>query len=85
MVTGIILAGIAMVPDFVMPTPRDAALLIMLGTVGGLAQVLLTTAYRGAPVAVIALVRLFSHAVGHRLRFPDLGRGYRIRPWRLAP
>ncbi|MFY8092937.1 MAG: DMT family transporter [Niveispirillum sp.] len=54
MATGIIVAGIAMSQEFVMPTPHDAALLVTLGIVGGLAQVLLTTAYRGAPVAVIA-------------------------------
>lgn len=54
MAAAIVVAGAMMAREFVIPTPQDAALLALLGVVGGLAQVLLTTAYRGAPVAVIA-------------------------------
>lgn len=54
MLCGSILAGLVTIPRFVMPTPHDAVLFIALGTVGGIAQLLLTMAYRGAPVAVIA-------------------------------
>lgn len=54
MAAAIVAAGIVMSQKFVVPTPHDAGLLALLGVVGGLAQVMLTTAYRGAPVAVIA-------------------------------
>lgn len=54
MSTGVIVGGAMMAREFIMPTAADALLMVGLGIVGGLAQVLLTTAYRGAPVAVIA-------------------------------
>lgn len=48
--------GAAFLPyNFVLPVSwTDLALLICIGLVGGLAQVLLTNAYRKAPVAVVA-------------------------------
>lgn len=54
MATGIVVSGILMSREFVMPTLHDAILMVLVGVVGGLAQLLLTTAYRGAPVAVVA-------------------------------
>ncbi|MFV3073095.1 DMT family transporter [Niveispirillum fermenti] len=54
MLSGSIIMGLACLPDFVMPTPTDALLFVALGVVGGVGQLLLTSAYRGAPVAVIA-------------------------------
>lgn len=40
--------------QFVMPDVLDAVLLVAIGLIGGIAQVLLTQAYRQAPVAVVA-------------------------------
>ncbi|WP_051330538.1 DMT family transporter [Niveispirillum irakense] len=54
MATGCLLSGLLTWPDFVMPDVKDGLLLILIGIIGGVAQLLLTTAYRGAPVAVIA-------------------------------
>lgn len=54
MATGCLLSALLGWQDFVMPDWRDAALLAAIGLIGGVAQLLLTTAYRGAPVAVIA-------------------------------
>lgn len=54
MASAALISGILMIPDFILPTPGDALMLLAIGLVGGVAQILLTTAYRGAPVAVIA-------------------------------
>ncbi|HYC02863.1 MAG TPA: DMT family transporter [Azospirillaceae bacterium] len=40
--------------EFKMPTAFDALLLVSIGLIGGVAQLLLTAAYRNAPVAVVA-------------------------------
>jgi len=40
--------------EFVMPTGLDAMKFVAIGILGGLAQMLLTRAYRNAPVAVVA-------------------------------
>jgi drug/metabolite transporter (DMT)-like permease len=40
--------------DFRLPSLHDSLVLVSIGVVGGVAQLLLTNAYRGAPVAVIA-------------------------------
>jgi len=54
MLSGTILSGLFLPFQFVMPTVFDAFLLIGIGLVGGVAQLLLTQAYRQAPVAVVA-------------------------------
>ncbi len=54
MVAAALASGLVLPFQFVMPDPADAALLIAIGLIGGIAQVLLTQAYRQAPVAVIA-------------------------------
>lgn len=46
MVTTAVVAGIAMLPDWVTPGPADFALLIATGVVGGVAQILFTQAFR---------------------------------------
>ena len=38
-----------------MPTPGEAALLVTAGLLGGVGQILLTSAYRGADASVVAL------------------------------
>jgi drug/metabolite transporter (DMT)-like permease len=55
MLTGVMASGAWLLQGgFIMPDLHDAALLILLGLMGGFAQILLTMGYRGAPVAVIA-------------------------------
>lgn len=55
MVTASVGGALALPVNFVMPVSlMDLALLIAIGLIGGLAQVLLTNAYRQAPVAVVA-------------------------------
>ncbi|MFV3131992.1 DMT family transporter [Niveispirillum sp. KHB5.9] len=54
MASGMVVSAILMSREFVMPTAHDAMLMVLLGVIGGLAQILLTTAYRSAPVAVVA-------------------------------
>jgi drug/metabolite transporter (DMT)-like permease len=39
---------------WVMPTPGEAALLVTAGLLGGVGQILLTSAYRGADASVVA-------------------------------
>jgi drug/metabolite transporter (DMT)-like permease len=49
------LAGAAFLPfQWVAPTPVDALLLVAIGLVGGCGQLLITSAFRNAPAAVIA-------------------------------
>ena len=56
---------------WVMPTAREAALLIAAGLLGGFAQILLTTSYRHAETAVIApfdyTSMLLALAIGYTL------------------
>ncbi len=54
MVTGVVASGLALPFHFVLPDLPDLVTLVTIGLVGGVAQVLLTRAYRGAPVAVVA-------------------------------
>ncbi|HET8728526.1 MAG TPA: DMT family transporter, partial [Alphaproteobacteria bacterium] len=49
-----IFAGLTLPFAFVMPGPRDAVYLIMIGLLGGFAQVLLTSSYRLAPASTLA-------------------------------
>ncbi len=51
---GVLVGGIAVLGDWVMPRGADLAILIALGLVGGIAQILMTEAYRHAPPAVLA-------------------------------
>jgi drug/metabolite transporter (DMT)-like permease len=64
-------AGLALLTlpwGWVVPTPQEAALLVTAGLLGGVAQILLTSAYRHAEVGVIApfeyVSMLFALAVG---------------------
>ncbi|SNR95991.1 MULTISPECIES: DMT family transporter [unclassified Azospirillum] len=54
MLTGCFYGPLLAGGDFRLPTGHDALVLVAIGLVGGVAQLLLTSAYRGAPVAVIA-------------------------------
>lgn len=54
MLTGCFYGPLLAGGDFRLPTAHDGVILAAIGLVGGVAQLLLTTAYRGAPVAVIA-------------------------------
>lgn len=54
MVAAAVASGLVLPFQFVMPDLMDAVLLVAIGLIGGVAQVLLTQAYRQAPVAVIA-------------------------------
>ncbi|MDG5494378.1 DMT family transporter [Niveispirillum sp. BGYR6] len=54
MLTGCFYGPLLAGGDFRLPTGHDTLVLVAIGLVGGVAQLLLTTAYRGAPVAVIA-------------------------------
>ncbi|HYE50472.1 MAG TPA: DMT family transporter [Azospirillaceae bacterium] len=49
-----LVSGAVLPFQFVMPDLTGALLLVAIGLIGGVAQVLLTTAYRNAPVAVVA-------------------------------
>ncbi len=39
---------------WIWPNPRDMALLVVIGIIGGIGQILLTNAFRSAPMAVVA-------------------------------
>ncbi|BBK41422.1 membrane protein [Allostella vacuolata] len=52
--SGTIVAGLAMPFSWVQPVGLDWALLILVGLIGGVAQLLMTQAFRLTPVAVIA-------------------------------
>lgn len=55
MTTAAVISGALLPFNFVMPVSwTDLALLVAIGLVGGIAQMLLTNAYRQAPVAVVA-------------------------------
>lgn len=54
MLSATVASGLFLPFTFVAPTLRDLGLLIAIGLIGGVAQVLLTHAYRNAPVAVIS-------------------------------
>ena len=45
---------IGAIPEWIWPTPLDWLWLILLGLVGGIAQILITRAWRLAPAAVLA-------------------------------
>jgi drug/metabolite transporter (DMT)-like permease len=51
---GILASGLVMIPDFVVPTGPDLALLIATGVLGGCGHLAMTQAFRIAPAAVIA-------------------------------
>lgn len=53
-VTCALLALLTMPFGWSMPTPREAALLVTIGLIGGVGQILLTQSYRFAPASVIA-------------------------------
>src|SRR3546814_11816135 len=49
------LSGLVMLPtQWVTPTPEDLALLVTIGLIGGVAQILMTEAFRLAPPSVVA-------------------------------
>lgn len=54
MLTGCLYGPLIAGSDFRVPSLHDGIMLVSIGIVGGVAQILLTNAYRGAPVAVIA-------------------------------
>jgi drug/metabolite transporter (DMT)-like permease len=54
MLTGCFYGPLIAGKDFLLPTLHDGVMLATIGVVGGVAQLLLTNAYRSAPVAVIA-------------------------------
>lgn len=49
-----VFAGLTLPFEHVVPPPRDAALLVAIGLLGGFAQVLLTASYRFAPASTLA-------------------------------
>lgn len=51
---GTVIAAAMMPWGFVMPGPQDVAILVLVGVLGGIAQLLLTYAYHQAPASVIA-------------------------------
>ena len=53
-VFSLVASGLAMPLQWIMPTPLDAILLILIGLLGGIGQIALTYAYRLAPVSVVA-------------------------------
>jgi len=53
-VGGAVLAGIGTVPVWVTPTWSEAGLLVALGAVSGVAQMLMTTAYRSGQTTLVA-------------------------------
>lgn len=54
MTTACLISGALLPFQAVMPSLHDGIMLVVMGLIGGVAQLLLTRAYRGAPVAVIA-------------------------------
>ncbi len=54
MASSAVLAGLLLPLQWKTPTPGDLALLVVMGLLGGVAQILHTTAFRSAPVAVLA-------------------------------
>lgn len=53
-ITCTVMGGALMIGDWVTPGPRDLAMLVMVGILGGCAQLLITQAFRLAPASVIA-------------------------------
>jgi len=51
---GILVGGAFLPFSFVMPTPRDAVLLALVGLLGGVGQVLITDAVRYGPTSIVA-------------------------------
>src|SRR5262249_47270517 len=49
-----VLAGLVLPTQWVTPNGVDALLLVAIGTIGGIAQVFVTAAFRSAPAAVVA-------------------------------
>jgi drug/metabolite transporter (DMT)-like permease len=54
MLTGTLISALFLPFQFIMPDLKGGLMLVGIGLVGGIAQILLTQAYRQAPVAVIA-------------------------------
>jgi len=52
--TGAAVSGAVLPFHFVPPTASDALLFVLVGVIGGIAQVLITSAYRFAPASVVA-------------------------------
>jgi drug/metabolite transporter (DMT)-like permease len=51
---GTLVAGLLMIPFWITPTPMQALLLIATGLISGVAQLLMTEAYRGGETTVVA-------------------------------
>lgn len=51
---GVVVAGLLMLPDWVTPTPRQALFLLGTGLVSGVAQLMMTQAYRSGETTVVA-------------------------------
>jgi len=49
-----VVAGVVMLFDWAMPSPRDLLLLVGVGVLGGIGQIFMTQAYRLAPPSVVA-------------------------------
>ena len=66
-----IAAGLLMIPSFVVPTPRDLMMLILIGIFGAGGQVGLTYAYQKAPAAEVSIYDysgiIFSAILGYVL------------------
>ena len=66
-----IAAGLLMIPSFVVPTPRDLMMLILIGIFGAGGQIGLTYAYQKAPVAEVSIYDysgiIFSAILGYVL------------------
>jgi drug/metabolite transporter (DMT)-like permease len=51
---GVVVAGLLMLPDWVTPTPMQALFLVGTGLVSGVAQLMMTQAYRSGETTVVA-------------------------------
>jgi drug/metabolite transporter (DMT)-like permease len=67
--TASVLSLVTLPFGWVIPEPRDAALLVLAGILGGIGQILMTTAYREADASVVApfdyASMLFAVAIGY--------------------
>lgn len=52
--SGVVVGGGVMMFDWVVPTPRDLTLLVLVGLSGGVAQIFMTTAFKFAPTSIVA-------------------------------
>jgi drug/metabolite transporter (DMT)-like permease len=73
----VVTAGVLMIKGFVMPTPVDWCLLLLIGIFGAFGQICLTYAYRMAPAAEVSVYNysgiVFSMILGYVVLDQSLG------------